>query len=276
MVFALSVLLLSNRGNETKPTPVVQMAESGQPPARTSKPPQTTSKTLMPGDDAVVDAGNLVVHVAISKAALDRSIKAAIARDDLGHVALLLDEEIFVIEVGTLVRVIDIGFMTSEIRILEGKHAGRSGFLPSEFVVPLTRRAELQERMAKHRRSIEEDLKLLDKLDDAEWNEKDANAKRVAEEKMAKSNAEAKAKQEQDAAKRKAVIRANEVKDAEYKRLEKEAEEIKAAEILKWAKYWMNEEKDEARARDRIAELRRRFPDSNAAKESLKIFPIKP
>jgi hypothetical protein len=56
------------------------------------------------------------------------------AHDTLGMAQMEQAGQLYMIQDGTRARVIDPGFMVHEVRILEGTYAGRSGFIPVEFI----------------------------------------------------------------------------------------------------------------------------------------------
>lgn len=104
------------------------------------------------------------------------------------------------------------------------------------------------------------DPKHFEVPDDREKKETERkNAEKLAAEKrmQAEREAEAKAKAEAEAEERKAQA----IRDAE---------EEKAADLLKHARRWRDEEKNEEVAQRRIDELLRRFPNSKAADEARK------
>ncbi len=78
-----------------------------------------------------------VAVLAVDKKALDDLIQAQIADDKLGYSQMLGDGKLFIVDNGTKVKVIDIGFGKTEIRILEGEHLGKSGWIAYEFVIQI-------------------------------------------------------------------------------------------------------------------------------------------
>ena len=69
---------------------------------------------------------------------MDALMKAITRNDSYGVFDLVLAGKIFMVDEGTKVRVIDrggfLGVSEVQVRILEGKMVGRSGWLPYEFV----------------------------------------------------------------------------------------------------------------------------------------------
>lgn len=68
-----------------------------------------------------------------TEAGLDEYVKAAVARDDIG-IRQVLDREAFPVESGTKCRVIESSFGKRRVRLLEGAHAERAGWLIMEYV----------------------------------------------------------------------------------------------------------------------------------------------
>ena len=92
-------------------------------------------KRPLRGEDAVllVENGGSI-YVASTKDNYDRVVELATARDDIGLTNMVLDGRAALIRSGTRCRVIDPGFLTYELRILEGDYAGQSIHVASEFV----------------------------------------------------------------------------------------------------------------------------------------------
>lgn len=72
--------------------------------------------------------------VARNRESLNRLVKLQAVGDKDGIALLMLDGELFVIEKYRQVRVIDRGFSTSEIRVMNGPEKGRSGYVLSDFL----------------------------------------------------------------------------------------------------------------------------------------------
>lgn len=75
--------------------------------------------------------------MAVSEQALEELIKAFVAKDKYGQAELMIQGKWFPVENNTKVLVIDRSFARRKVRILEGKHKGRAGWVPMEFVKPL-------------------------------------------------------------------------------------------------------------------------------------------
>jgi hypothetical protein len=76
------------------------------------------------------------VWIAATEEVLDRMTRAATARDAAAYAELELAGLIFPVEDGTRVRVLDLRFLKTQVRVDEGPQAGRSGWLAREHVVP--------------------------------------------------------------------------------------------------------------------------------------------
>ena len=107
----------------------------------------STSSTSGTSASATVNQGqNGYLHIsdgqAISvmrtKQGLDDYTKAAVNKDTMGMAQMIYDGEGFLAPDGTKVLVIDSGLGTRQVRILDGKFVGQSGWVPMEFVHPAT------------------------------------------------------------------------------------------------------------------------------------------
>ena len=77
--------------------------------------------------------------VAVSDASMDEFLKANSANDRMGISQMLMNGSIFVVDNGTRVLVIDHGGMFKrKIRILEGEMQGRAGYVPYEWIKPIS------------------------------------------------------------------------------------------------------------------------------------------
>jgi hypothetical protein len=83
-----------------------------------------------------------IVLVASTNEAFDAFTKAAVSHDKEGVAALVLADKLWPVKGGTKVRVIDYGgFLNAtktQVRILEGVYYGRSGWVASEEVAPVS------------------------------------------------------------------------------------------------------------------------------------------
>jgi len=81
--------------------------------------------------------GSLDLPVAVSEQALEETVQAFVSKDKYGQAELMIQGKWFPVENNTKVLVIDRSFARRKVRILEGKHKGRAGWVPMEFVKPL-------------------------------------------------------------------------------------------------------------------------------------------
>ncbi len=96
---------------------------------------QSSGRAALAGDTAVLrvaDGGN--VAVCASEADLDRFTDLANAKDTAGISQMILAGRILLVPTGTRCKVIDPGLMVYEVRVSEGKHAGRAVFVTREHV----------------------------------------------------------------------------------------------------------------------------------------------
>lgn len=106
-----------------------------------SSSPATQSSILGVGEEGILnnnsDKNDVsgVAILAVDEKAFDDFIQAQIADDKLGYSQMLGAGRFFVVDNGTAVKVIDTGFAKRKVRILEGEHLGKSGWIPYEFVV---------------------------------------------------------------------------------------------------------------------------------------------
>lgn len=74
------------------------------------------------------------VAVAIDPKTYDEWIKASVAKDQVGITNLLLSERVLIMPARTKVLVLGPGVLSTEVRILDGPYAGRSGIIGAEWV----------------------------------------------------------------------------------------------------------------------------------------------
>lgn len=72
--------------------------------------------------------------VSTTKDIMDKFFKAYRINDKYGTGELLLSGQVFLVNHGTKVLVIDSSLYTLKIRILEGEHIGKAGWVPYEYV----------------------------------------------------------------------------------------------------------------------------------------------
>lgn len=72
--------------------------------------------------------------LAVDDAAWDAMTDAQVVGDTIGLTTLLLNGRVFILEAGTPVLVIDIGFTSLRVRALDGPSAGLAGWVQIELV----------------------------------------------------------------------------------------------------------------------------------------------
>lgn len=82
-----------------------------------------------------IDGGASSHFVAADEKAFQKLLDAINAKDEYGVSDLLLTGQVFSVKDGTQVLVIDETLYETQIRILEGPYAGKSGWVPHEWVV---------------------------------------------------------------------------------------------------------------------------------------------
>lgn len=104
--------------------------------------PSTTKQKLGIGEEGIINfredkndcSGEDKVLLGITKEAQDKVSKALLAKDYIGMGDLLLSGEAFAVNICTKAKVIDTALYIRQVRILEGKNFGRSGWLPYEWI----------------------------------------------------------------------------------------------------------------------------------------------
>lgn len=94
----------------------------------------TSANPVHRGDVGVLEAGESDVFAGASQPALDRLTQLAIAGDREGIAQMTLAGQVLLIKRGTHARLIDPGILSHEVRVLEGEYAGRSAFIPCEYL----------------------------------------------------------------------------------------------------------------------------------------------
>lgn len=91
------------------------------------------------GDDVVINQNKDVKDcsgytlVAVSKEARDEAGRLMVANDTVGLAKMVLYGTAFLVQNCTAARVIDVGVAIREVRVMDGKMAGESGWIPYEF-----------------------------------------------------------------------------------------------------------------------------------------------
>lgn len=87
------------------------------------------------GEEGVLRLGiSSPVLVAVSKEALDGLSNAVVTKDNYGLQQLLASGQVFSVDAGTKVLVIDATLMTTKVRVLEGTYIGDAGWVAREEV----------------------------------------------------------------------------------------------------------------------------------------------
>ncbi len=95
--------------------------------------PSSSSSTSV-GSDIVLRVNSGDVVVCASKDAYDEFQKLAVAEDYVGMAQMEAAGRLFRVPNGTKARVIDTAFEKREVRIMDGEHTGRSGWVTSSLV----------------------------------------------------------------------------------------------------------------------------------------------
>jgi hypothetical protein len=90
--------------------------------------------SLSSGDQCVLSANGTAVFLSIDENTNERLTRLCTAGDQAGVAELVALGRVAVIKPGTRAKIISRGFLTSEVRILEGDHASESGIVDSEFL----------------------------------------------------------------------------------------------------------------------------------------------
>lgn len=74
------------------------------------------------------------IPVAVDEGSLSEATSAAVAGDQVAWTELISSHRIFLVTQGTRVLVIDRGFGTRRVRILDGPRQGMAGWVPADLV----------------------------------------------------------------------------------------------------------------------------------------------
>lgn len=113
---------------------VILLVSGGGKPSSPSQPQEQSGKVSVGNEGFLRLEGQNEILVATSKENFKKLIKASVAKDTIGMAQMVQSGEVFFVDSGTKVLVIGSAFGSKEIRILEGKSATRSGWVPLEFV----------------------------------------------------------------------------------------------------------------------------------------------
>lgn len=95
--------------------------------------PGNRSRSTSPstGDRVVITTK---MWLSVDESAYEESQKLVPSRDELGLELMEAQGRIFVVPAGTTALLLEPGLFTSRVRIQSGKHAGKAGYISSEFV----------------------------------------------------------------------------------------------------------------------------------------------
>ncbi len=101
-------------------------------------PPATRTTVFAPavGQEVHLISTTGKVFVAVDDAAWDAMLKASRANDTEGILGMVLAGKLLVVPTNTKARVIEDAFTSAKVRILEGMHDGKSGWVSNEMVGP--------------------------------------------------------------------------------------------------------------------------------------------
>jgi hypothetical protein len=101
----------------------------------TSQSQQIPSGTSEVGSTVqLISQPNQVVYVGVDYSDLDALTKAIAAKDPEGVSELLESGRVFRVPNGTKARLLEVSFLARKVRILEGPHRSKAGWIETEFV----------------------------------------------------------------------------------------------------------------------------------------------
>jgi hypothetical protein len=74
------------------------------------------------------------IFLGTTKANYDRLVKLSVARDEAGIKQMIYNGEAFIVAEGTRGKVIDSSILSIQVRILDGKYQGYSGWISRDLV----------------------------------------------------------------------------------------------------------------------------------------------
>jgi hypothetical protein len=132
---------LINQEFSQEPSQVNKGAAEPDPAAEAPPQPDPAYKsdtTTTPAYKSDRNTATLVagdgVFVAADENAYSRVTKLSVARDTDGIRELMLESRVWSVSGNVQVRILDRGFFCTEVRILDGPMAGRSGFVATEWL----------------------------------------------------------------------------------------------------------------------------------------------
>lgn len=133
LVLIFGSIILSNIGS------YIDEAEKSQNGVGTSNNTDVNSVSskgdnLHVGDLGYIKINNGSLLVSPNKSDAEEVIKLSVAKDNLGVAKMVVDGRTMLVDSETQIRVIDTDWLYTNVRIMEGKYYGESGWLPNEFV----------------------------------------------------------------------------------------------------------------------------------------------
>ena len=129
-----AILFFLHRANQIQATSVLPVVAQ---PAAGSVGATSSSLSNLPvgvGQSATLHNGNPDVDVAVDQAALLNLADAAAARNIKKYYSVFDRGRAFRVGDGTRVRIIGAGIYSGEVQILQGASAGRTGYVPQEWI----------------------------------------------------------------------------------------------------------------------------------------------
>ncbi len=99
-----------------------------------STPPAPQIESVSVGETGYLESSADNVLVGTTKQNYEEIVKLSVAKDNEGLTQMVLNGQAYFVDSGTQVRVIDTSMFARQVRILEGKQSGKSGWVPAEFV----------------------------------------------------------------------------------------------------------------------------------------------
>lgn len=97
----------------------------------------TPTRSSQSTQSSVRPAGTIItlpnIFLGTSRASYDRLVKLSTARDEAGIKDMISSGAAFVVQDGTKAKIIDNGILVIEVRIEDGSHSGKSGWISREL-----------------------------------------------------------------------------------------------------------------------------------------------
>jgi hypothetical protein len=125
-------------------TPPRHVAAPPPPPPPPAPRPRTRPAAPRPPIFTVGDVGRLISpdgkRIPVARAeddgAWDAMNEALLAQDEEGFVRLVASGRVLVVPSGTGARVLDVGFVSRKVRLLDGPQHGKAGWVAAEYLAP--------------------------------------------------------------------------------------------------------------------------------------------